>query len=114
MPLPTDRKAKPAKRAKAGDAAARPPSRQQDVHIASENGDLAMRRTKSRQAEMLNAQDALSLDDLDKVVGGSGDQLPTEGQPHYSEGPYPEGGGYHPPAPDVTAPANLPDPIHQI
>lgn len=109
MAFPTDRKGKGKSAAKtAAGAAPRQSIAELTPHAGDGNEGVAMRKSKRTSTQVLEAQDALSLDDLDRVVGGTG----TEGQNR--EGQYVEGGYQPPPPPVVTAPANLPDPIHQI
>src|SRR5262245_7813354 len=50
------------------DAASRQSVAELKSHTGNESGDVAMRRNKVR---LTQAQDALSLDELDKVVGGA-------------------------------------------
>jgi hypothetical protein len=79
---------------------------------AKANGERAMSQGKEQQAatkaNLLDA-DALSLDELDQVVGGGGGT-----QTQNSEMPPHEGGYTPPPPPVVHAPSNLPDSINQV
>src|SRR5882757_8457427 len=72
-------------------------------------GDLAMSQdTGQRAAEIvISPEDELSIDDLDRIVGGlNGDQLPVhEG----GDGPY-----VPPPPPVVHAPDHLPTQINNV
>ncbi len=84
--------------------------------IKKANGDPAMPQGKGpRAATTANAKanvldaDALSLDELDQVVGGGGGT-----QTQNSEMPPHEGGYTPPPPPVVHAPTNLPDSINQV
>ena len=112
MPFSTDLDAQSAATGVAGDVARKTASPQ--MHKSSTSGSQRVatppETTGRAAAEAQAHDDALSLDDLDRVVGGN-DALPqnTE-QQHYIENP--SEGGYQPP--EVHAPANLPDPIHQV
>src|SRR5260221_3382457 len=72
------------------------------------NGDLAMSQDSGQRAAeiVISPEDELSIDDLDGIVGGFGDQLPVhEG----GDGPY-----VPPPPPVVHAPDHLPTQINTV
>jgi len=76
------------------------------------NGDLAMSQDTGQRAaeQVIYSEDELSIDDLDRIVGGLNSENPS------GEGGSPSGeGGYTPPPPPVVhAPDHLPTEINQV